>query len=163
MDVYENPEIWTASRARERGCARARANVAFSCWRGLASSVKARQRLYRRKMQGRASPLQRDVRPAVALNSRCYERLRTPRRGVVMGVVLVGACSWLRPGTVKRPSLSLALYRTEDFGTPSAVDRHPPRCCSWARTPPARTLLELGGRAGIRSEQRPRWNHSDTS
>jgi len=138
-------------------------NVAFSCWRGLASSVKARQRLYRRKVQGRASPLQRDVRPAVALNSRCYERLRTPRRGVVMGVVLVGACSWLRPGTVKRPSLSLALSRTEDFGTPSAVDRHPPRCCSWARTPPARTLLELGGRAGIRSGQRPRWNHSDTS
>jgi len=40
----------------------ARANVAFSCWRGLASSVKARQRLYRRKMQGRASPLQREVR-----------------------------------------------------------------------------------------------------
>jgi len=42
MDVYENPEIWTASRARERGCARARANVAFSCWRdGLLSEERA--------------------------------------------------------------------------------------------------------------------------
>ena len=38
-------------------------NVAFSCWRGLASLVKARQRLYQRKVQGRASQLQRDVRP----------------------------------------------------------------------------------------------------
>jgi len=38
-------------------------NVAFSCWRGLASLVKARQRLCQRKVQGRASQLQRDVRP----------------------------------------------------------------------------------------------------
>ena len=48
-------------------------NVAFSCWRGLASSVKARQRLYRRKMQGRASPLQRDVRMALFF---CFNGLR---------------------------------------------------------------------------------------
>jgi len=44
-------------------------NVAFSCWRGLASSVKARQRLYRRKVQGRASQLQRDVSPAFTVSS----------------------------------------------------------------------------------------------
>jgi len=65
-------------------------NVAFSCWRGLASSVKARQRLCRRKVQGRASLLQRDVSPAFDLNSRCYERFRSPRHGVVMVVLVVG-------------------------------------------------------------------------
>jgi len=60
------------------------ANVAFSCWRGLASSVKARQRLYRRKMQGRASPLQRDVRTPfeVGRPSGAYDLSRIHRQGV---------------------------------------------------------------------------------
>jgi len=58
-------------------------NVAFSCWRGLASLVKARQRLYQRKMQGRASPLQRDVRrrflgPLVMLPERAAKFLIVP-------------------------------------------------------------------------------------
>jgi len=103
-DLYDKVVARQGERARaRRGLRRPRAwghgassrrgdqlNVAFSCWRGLASSVKARQRLYRRKMQGRASPLQRDVSPAVALNSRCYERFRSPRHGVVMVVLVVG-------------------------------------------------------------------------
>ena len=59
--------------AQGRVCVVAQPNVAFSCWRGLASSVKARQRLYRRKMQGRASPLQRDVRMALFF---CFSWLR---------------------------------------------------------------------------------------
>ena len=139
-------------------------NVAFSCWRGLASSVKARQRLCRRKMQGRASQLQRDVRPAVALNSRCYERLRTPRCGLVMVVVLVGACPWLRPGTVKRPSLSLALSDTEDCGTPRlqtdirrAVARGPNtawpgRCWRWEAGPVSGLNSDLAGITATRPE-----------
>jgi len=102
----------------------------------------------------RANQLQRDVRPAVALNSRCYERLRTPRCGLVMVVVLVGASSWLRPGRVKRPSLSLALSPTEDCGAPSVVDRRPRRSGSWGRTRPTRTLLEgeAGPASGLNSD-----------
>ena len=100
MDVYENPEIWTASRARERGCARARANVAFSCWRGLASSVKARQRLYRRKVQGRASQLQRDVRRA----------FQTVRLGLyVRSLALVVTTGMIAVGGSPDSSLPLAL------------------------------------------------------
>ena len=119
-------------------------NVAFSCWRGLASLMKTRQRLYQRKVQGRASPLQRDVSPAVALNSRCYERFRSPRHGVVMVVLVVGGFPHgsdleRRRGCCRRCRRPVP-HRNR--GMPSVVERHRPRDGLWSRPPPARTELD---------------------
>jgi len=89
----------------------ARSNVAFSCWRGLASSVKARQRLYRRKMQGRASPLQRDVSPAFALFSAHYRCICSPPSAVGLS-----SCWSPFPGT-----FAVILHQSEGDEDPAAV------------------------------------------
>jgi len=88
---------WHAARCPHVTGVRSPPNVAFSCWRGLASLVKTRQRLYQRKVQARANPLQREVR------RRCRELFLLA--GVTAGSKAVGRT---------RPSTSLRL-RTQEI------------------------------------------------